>query len=110
MQDPNSPVIPEAAAPVAKVFVNKLTQARDKLQLAGTLNGKVIKPFKATAGKRELFVVNEQVTVTERTVEETNATFYIVNGLAYNHKTTAVKSKIAQFTPEQLSKYVAYNG
>ena len=107
MQDPNA-VTPEA--PVVKHFKNNLTIAREKLQLAGTLNGKVVKPFKATSGKRELFVRNEEVTVTERTVEDTGETFYIVNGLAYNHKTTAVKSKVAQFTPDNLNKYVAFNG
>ncbi len=106
MQDPNQ----VQTAPVVKEFVNNLTKARNKLVLAGTLNGKVVKPFKPQAGKRDLFVVGEPVTVTERKIEDTDQTFYIVTGLAYNHKNGKVSAKSASFTPDQLGKYVAYNG
>ena len=108
MQDPNY-VAQETQATPSKEFKNNLQIAIDKLKLSGSLNGKVVKPFKATGGKRELFVRNEEVVVTARTLEDTKETFYIVNGLTYNHKTGRVRNKSAQFTDAQLLTYVSYN-
>ena len=71
-------------------------------------NGKVIKPFKSTYGKKELFISNELVSISRTTVDEHEV--YTVTGVAFDHKKQTFRMKVATFELERLYTYVKLTG
>lgn len=71
-------------------------------------NGKVIKPFKSTYGKKELFISNELVSISRTTVDEHEV--YTVTGVGFDHKKQTFGMKVATFELERLYNYVKLTG
>ncbi len=72
-------------------------------------NGRVIKPFKAQYGDKQMFHNNELVSVTcpEIAVEEHE---YIITGASYDYKKHTFTMKSALISADNLSKYVKMTG
>lgn len=89
-----------------KSVYTRMAEARERHEQT---NGRVIKPFKAQYGDKQMFHNNELVSVTypDITVEEP---VYIVTGASYDYKKNTFNMKSAIISDENLSKYVKMTG
>lgn len=84
----------------------RMSEAR---QRNAQTNGRIIKPFKAEHGAKELFYNNELVSVSATSVAGVEPV-YIVTGASYDHKTGTFNIKSSAMSEDQLSKYVKLTG
>lgn len=84
----------------------RMVEARERHEQT---NGRIIKPFKAQYGDKELFHNNELVSVTCTDIEAVEPVF-IVTGASYDHKKNTFTMKSALLSEENLSKYVKMTG
>ena len=90
----------------AKTVYARLSEARARNEQT---NARVIKPFKAQYGDKQMFCNNELVSVTCTDIESVDPVF-IVTGASYDHKKNTFHMKSALLSEENLSKYVKMTG
>lgn len=84
----------------------RMVAARDRNEQT---NGRIIKPFKAQHGKKDLFYNNELVSVALPPIQMEEPV-YIVTGVSFNEKYQSFDIKTAAMSEEQLNKYVKLTG
>lgn len=89
-----------------KTVYTRMAEARERHEQT---NGRIIKPFKAQYGDKQLFANNELVSVTCTDIEAVEPV-YIVTGASYDYKKNTFNMKSALLTAENLSKYVKMTG